>query len=83
MREKSHSGENMDRGTIQLWNGFIFHVRGFGCVQHQVLSTYGKNAQSTGKVVQKWTIQSEIYQKSSHCNSRALCLEIKASTNKT
>ena len=31
-------------------NGFVFHVRGFGCIQNEVLSTYGKSAQSTQKV---------------------------------
>ena len=27
--------------------GFVFHVRGFGCVQSQVLDTNGKSAQCT------------------------------------
>ena len=27
-----HSAENNGRGTFLLWNGFVVHVRGFGCV---------------------------------------------------
>ena len=34
-------------GTLLLWNGFVFYVRGFGCVQNQVLSTYNKSALCT------------------------------------
>ena len=34
--------KKIERGTLLLWNGFVFHVRGFGCVQNEVLSTYGK-----------------------------------------
>ena len=33
-----------------LCNGFVFLVRGFGCVQNQVLSTYCKSARSSQKV---------------------------------
>ena len=33
----------MEMGSLLLWNGFVFH----GCVQNQVLSTYGKSAQCT------------------------------------
>ena len=29
--------------TLLLWNGFLSHVRGFGCVENEVLSTYGKS----------------------------------------
>ena len=43
--EKLHSAEKCGTGTLLLWNGFVFDVRGFGCVQNQVLSTYGKSAQ--------------------------------------
>ena len=38
---KSHSVEK------KLWNGFLSHIRGFGCVENEVLSTYGKRAQGT------------------------------------
>ena len=37
----------VERGTLLLWNGFLFHVRGFGRVQNEVLSIYGENAQCT------------------------------------
>ena len=43
------------KGALLPWNGFVFYVRGFGCVQSQVLSNYGKSAKSA----QKRTIQSE------------------------
>ena len=33
-----------ERRTFLLWRGFVFHVRGFGCVHNEVLSTYGKSA---------------------------------------
>ena len=39
--------KKVERGTLLLWNGFAFHVRGFECVQNQVPSTYGKSAQCT------------------------------------
>ena len=42
--EKSHSAEKCKRGTLLLWNGFLSHVRGFGCVENEVQSTYGKSA---------------------------------------
>ena len=29
--------------TLLLWNGFLSHVRGFGCVENEVLSTYDKS----------------------------------------
>ena len=38
---KSHSIEK--KWTLLLWNGFLSHVRGFGCVEDEVLSTYGKS----------------------------------------
>ena len=38
---KSHSVEK--KLTLLLWNGFLSHVRGFGCVENEVLSTYGKS----------------------------------------
>ena len=40
---KSHSVEKVKRGTLLLWNGFLSHVRAFGCVENEVLSTYGKS----------------------------------------
>ena len=36
--------KKVERGTLLLWNGFLSHVRGFGCVENAVLSTYGKSA---------------------------------------
>ena len=30
--------------------GFVFHVRGFGCVENHVLSTFAKSAHSEQKV---------------------------------
>ena len=33
--------KKVERETLLLWNVFVFHVRGFRCVQHEVLSTYG------------------------------------------
>ena len=36
--------KTVERGTLLLWNGFLIHVKGFGCVQNEVLSTYGKSA---------------------------------------
>ena len=41
------------KGTLLLWNGFAFHVRGFACVQNQVLSTYGNSAYSHSASAQK------------------------------
>ena len=48
---KPHSAEKVEMGTLLLWNAFVFHVRGFGHVQNQVLSTHGTSARSTQKVV--------------------------------
>ena len=31
------------KGTLLLWNGILSHVRGFGCVENEVLSKYGKS----------------------------------------
>ena len=31
--------KKVERGTLLLRNGFVFHVTGFGCVKNQVLST--------------------------------------------
>ena len=41
---KSHSVEKSGKGALLLWNGFLSHVRVFGCVEDEVLSTYGKSA---------------------------------------
>ena len=42
LRLKSLSAEESGQMALLLWNGFVFHVSGFGCVQNQVLSTYHK-----------------------------------------
>ena len=36
--------KKVERGALLLWNGFLSHVRGFGCVENGVLSTHGKSA---------------------------------------
>ena len=36
--------KNIEEGTTLLWNAFVFHVRGVGCLQNEVLNTYGENA---------------------------------------
>ena len=41
---KSPSVKKSTKGTLLLRNGFLSHVRGFGCVENQVPSTYGKSA---------------------------------------
>ena len=55
-RKKSHKvkkgkglilPKEVERGTLLHWNGFVFQVRGFECVQNQELSAYGKRARST------------------------------------
>ena len=59
------SKQNWKEGWF--WNGFVFDVRGFGCVPNQVPNTYGKSAQTTkvdGRV--------ELKMKTSHYKSRAL-----------
>ena len=56
-----------------FWNGFVFHVGGFGCVQNEVLTNFGNSAHSA----QKWD-QRETDKKSSHCHSRPLFLIRKA-----
>ena len=38
---KSHNIKK--KWTLLLWNGFLSHIRGFGCVENEVLSTYGKS----------------------------------------
>ena len=41
-REKGESlmvPKKRGKGTFMLLSGFVFHVRDFGCVQNQVLST--------------------------------------------
>ena len=52
--EQSHSAEKkgkslivskkVERGTLLLWTGFLSHFSGFGCVENEVLSAYGKSA---------------------------------------
>ena len=46
-REVSECRKKWKGETLLLWNGFLSHVRGFGCVQNEVLSTYGKSAYCT------------------------------------
>ena len=67
--DKSHVAEKLKDTTLLLWKGFVFHVRGSGCVQNQVLRAYGKSAQCHNASAQKWTIQSETNKKTSHRNS--------------
>ena len=45
--KRSHSAKKVNKVALLLWNGFVFHVRDFGCVQNEVLSTYGKSTQCT------------------------------------
>ena len=56
---------NMERGNLLLWNGFLFHVRGFGHVQNEVVSTYGKTAKCT---------KTGSYSVSLHCMNHFLCI---------
>ena len=42
MGGESHSVKKSGKGTLLLWNSVLFHVRRFGCVQNEVLSTFGK-----------------------------------------
>ena len=37
------NNQNWWEEQLLLWNGFLSHVRGFGCVENEVLSTYGKS----------------------------------------
>ena len=48
--------KKVERGTLLLWNGFLSRVRGFGCVENEVLSTYGKSA----LMHKKWTDRVEL-----------------------
>ena len=45
--EQSHSAKKRGKSFSvekKLWNGSLSHVRGFRCVENEVLSTYGKSA---------------------------------------
>ena len=42
--ERLTASKKVERGTHMLWNGFLSHVRGSGCVENEVLSTNGKSA---------------------------------------
>ena len=57
------------RKTLLHWNGFLSHVRGFGCVENEVLSTYGKNTKMH-ILHKKWTDRVELTKKTTHCKSR-------------
>ena len=48
--------------TLLHWNGFLSHVRGFGCVENEVLSTYGKNTKMH-MMHKKWTDRVELIKK--------------------
>ena len=41
--KKGGKSQCRKKWTLLLWNGFLSHVRGFGCVENEVLSTYGKS----------------------------------------
>ena len=56
----------MSKKVERLWNGFLSYVRGFGCVENEVLSTYGKSA----LMHKKWIDRVEMTKKTSHCKSR-------------
>ena len=40
---KKEESQCRKKWTLLLWNGFLSHVRGFGCVENEVLSTYGES----------------------------------------
>ena len=63
---KSHSVEKSRKGTLLLWNGILSNVSGFGCVENEVLSTYGKSA----LMHKKSTDRVQLTKKTSHCKSR-------------
>ena len=58
-RKKEESLIVAKKWTILLWNGVLSHVRGFGCVENEVLSTYGKCA----IMHKKWTFRVELTKK--------------------
>ena len=43
-RESLTVSKKVERGTLMLWIGFLSHVRGFGCVENEVLTANGKSA---------------------------------------
>ena len=43
-REKSHSAEKLEKWKRGLFWVLYFKLEAFGCVQHQVLSTFGESA---------------------------------------
>ena len=45
-RKKEESLIVSKKWTLLLWNGFLSHVRGFGCVENEVQSTYGTYGKS-------------------------------------
>ena len=66
----SHSAKKLEVNHSAL-NCFVFYVRGFGCAQNQVLSTFGKSAQCTksGTYRGRSVVRRK---KTGHCNSWAL-----------
>ena len=41
--KKGGKSQCRKKWTLLLWNAFLSHVRGFGCVENEVLSIYGKS----------------------------------------
>ena len=55
---------NKLKGTFLRWNGFVFHVRGFGCVKKmKYLVLMVKIHCAAVPVHKKWTIQSKVDKK--------------------
>ena len=54
---KNYKGELFCIGMV-----FLSHVRGFGCVENEVLSTYGKNTKKQ-IMLKKWTNRVELTKK--------------------
>ena len=61
-----------EKGVLLLWNGFLVLIRGFECVENQVLSTYCKSAQCTKSVSFRVRLT-----KTSHCNSWAFFFKMR------
>ena len=69
-RGKSHSAEKLEGGPFWVLH---FKVEAFGCVQNQVLSTFGRSESFTKNGTYAMSEKSdEKNEKASHCNSRAL-----------
>ena len=57
--ESLRVSKQVERGALRLWNGFLSPVRGYGCVENEVLNTYGKSA----LMHKKWTNRVELMKK--------------------